>query len=104
LQHPSDPVVWWSSDLLFSRPDWLIEPRGRDRSASMRWYPVVTFWQVSADLTNAAGMRGGHGHNYCNTILDGWVAVAPPDGWTSADTLRVRAALNGSMSGDWPGT
>ncbi|EUA23583.1 hypothetical protein I553_5264 [Mycobacterium xenopi 4042] len=22
----------------------------------MRWYPVVTFWQVSADLTNAEGM------------------------------------------------
>jgi uncharacterized membrane protein len=96
LQHPSDPVVWWSPDLLFSRPDWLIEPRGRDRSASMRWYPVVTFWQVSADLTNAEGMPGGHGHNYRNTILDGWVAVAPPDGWTTADTERVRAALNES--------
>lgn len=100
LQHPSDPVVWWSPDLLFNRPDWLIEPRGRDRSASMRWYPVVTFWQVSADLTNAAGMPGGHGHNYRNTLLDGWVAVAPPDGWTAADTARVRAALNQSVGAD----
>jgi uncharacterized membrane protein len=102
LQHPSDPVVWWSPDLLFSRPDWLVEPRGRDRSASMRWYPVVTFWQVSADLTNAEGMPGGHGHNYRNTILDGWVAVAPPDGWTAADTVRMRAALNESVSGGGP--
>lgn len=102
LQHPSDPVVWWSPDLLFSRPDWLIEPRGRDRSVSMRWYPVVTFWQVSADLTNAAGMPGGHGHNYCNTILDGWLAVAPPDGWTAADTVRIRAALHDSVSGGGP--
>jgi uncharacterized membrane protein len=98
LQHPSDPVVWWSPDLLFGRPDWLIEPPGRDRSASMRWYPVVTFWQVSADLTNAEGMPGGHGHDYRNTILDGWVAVAPPDGWTTADTERVRAALNKSLA------
>jgi uncharacterized membrane protein len=104
LQHPSDPVVWWSPDLLFSRPDWLIEPRGRDRSASMRWYPVVTFWQVSADLTNAVGMPGGHGHNYRSTILDGWVAVAPPAGWTTADTDRVRAALNESASADGPET
>ena len=24
LQHPSDPIVWWSQDLLFSRPDWLV--------------------------------------------------------------------------------
>jgi uncharacterized membrane protein len=94
LQHPSDPVVWWTPDLLFGKPQWLIEPRGQDRTASMRWYPVVTFWQVSADLTNAEGVPGGHGHNYSNDILDGWVAVAPPDGWTAADTERIRAALS----------
>ena len=93
LQHPSDPVVWWSPDLLFSRPEWLIEPRGQDRTALMHWYPVVTFWQVSADLTNAERVPGGHGHNYSNDILDGWVAVAPPNGWTAADTERIRAAL-----------
>ena len=93
LQHPSDPVVWWSPDLLFGRPDWLVEPPGRDRSAAMHWSPVVTFWQVSADLTNAESVPGGHGHNYSNDILDGWVAVAPPDGWTTADTERIRAAL-----------
>ena len=23
LQHASDPIVWWSPDLLFTRPDWL---------------------------------------------------------------------------------
>ena len=46
LQHASDSVVWWSPDLLFTRPDWLVEPPGRGRTASMRWYPIVTFWQV----------------------------------------------------------
>lgn len=102
LQHPSDPVVWWSPDLLFGRPDWLIEPRGADRTASMRWNPVVTFWQVSADLTNAEGVPGGHGHNYSNDILDGWVAVAPPVGWTAADTERVRTALKIPESADGP--
>jgi uncharacterized membrane protein len=93
LQHPSDPVVWWSPDLLFNKPEWLIEPRGQDRTALMHWYPVVTFWQVSADLTNAEDVPGGHGHDYSNDILDGWVAVAPPDGWTAADTERIRVAL-----------
>jgi uncharacterized membrane protein len=48
LQHPSDPIVWWSPELLFRRPDWLAEPRGVDVSPGMSWYPVVTFWQVSA--------------------------------------------------------
>ncbi|MFL0181649.1 alpha/beta hydrolase [Mycobacterium sp. SMC-15] len=93
LQHASDPVVWWSPDLLFARPDWLTEAPGPDRTASMRWYPVVTFWQVSADLFHGEQMPAGHGHNYADTILDGWVAVLPPDGWTPADTERVRAAL-----------
>ena len=94
LQHASDPVVWWSPDLLFNRPDWLVEPPGRDRTAAMDWFPVVTFWQVSADLTEAEGMPAGHGHNYGDMALDGWAAVSPPDGWTPADTQRTRAALN----------
>ena len=93
LQHASDPVVWWSPDLIFSRPDWLSEPPGPDRLPQMRWFPFVTFWQVSADLTNAAGVPDGHGHNYGTTVLDGWIAVTAPAGWTETDTERVRFAL-----------
>ncbi|UXA20959.1 alpha/beta hydrolase [Mycobacterium sp. SMC-4] len=93
LQHASDPIVWWSPDLLFSRPDWLAEPPGRDRTASMRWYPIITYWQVAADIPNASAAPAGHGHNYGDYILDGWVGVAPPPGWTAADTERIRDAL-----------
>ncbi len=39
LQHPSDPIVWWSPELLLRRPDWLVEPPGDDVSPSMSWYP-----------------------------------------------------------------
>ncbi|MGH3675933.1 MAG: alpha/beta hydrolase [Mycobacterium sp.] len=102
LQHPSDPIVWWSPDLLFSRPDWLKEPPGRDRTASMRWYPIVTFWQVSADMTNAVAVPAGHGHNYGEYVLDGWAAVAPPDGWTAEDTERMRVALEKTAANDGP--
>ena len=97
LQHASDPIVWWSPDLTFSRPAWLVEPAGIDRTTSMRWYPIVTFWQVSADMTNASGVPAGHGHNYGESILDGWLAVLPPLGWTKADTERVRAAVRESQ-------
>ncbi|MCV7154656.1 alpha/beta-hydrolase family protein [Mycobacterium pyrenivorans] len=100
LQHSSDPIVWWSQDLLFNRPDWLDEPPGRDRTASMRWYPFITFAQVAADLTNAATMPGGHGHNYGDFILDGWAGVAPPQGWTASDTERIRVALEETASAD----
>jgi uncharacterized membrane protein len=106
LQHPSDPVVWWSPDLLFEWPDWLVEPSGFDRSALMHWYPIVTFWQVSADLTanvtSAQASPSGHGHNYGNSQLDGWVAVAAPDGWTAADTDRIRRWLDKLIAAHGP--
>lgn len=93
IQHPSDPVVWWSTDLLFHRPAWLSEAPGDDRIAAMRWFPLVTFWQVSADLAMAADVPDGHGHNYGTQVLDGWAAVAAPPGWTDADTESTRVLL-----------
>jgi uncharacterized membrane protein len=94
LQNASDPIVWWSPALLFDRPDWLDEARAADVNPAMSWYPVITFWQVSADLTHAKEVPDGHGHNYGDLILDGWVAVAAPDGWTAVDTERVRSVLD----------
>ncbi len=106
LQHASDPVVWWSPDLLFEEPDWLREPPGFDRSPSMHWYPIVTFWQLCADLagdvTSSEASPVGHGHNYGNSQLDGWVAVAAPEGWTSFDTDRIRRALDKAVSAGGP--
>ena len=102
LQHASDPIVWWSEDLMFNQPDWLKEPPGRDRTPLMRWYPIVTFWQVAADMTNASSVPGGHGHNYGEYVLDGWAAVAPPDGWTPGDTDRIRIALQKTEADDGP--
>lgn len=102
LQHASDPIVWWSPDLVFSKPDWLIEPPGADRTSSMTWSPIITLWQVGADMTNASAVPAGHGHNYGDAVLDGWAAVVPPDGWTSQDTERVRVALDESQAANVP--
>lgn len=102
VQHASDPVVWLSPDLLFERPDWLSEPPGPDRLPDMRWFPIVTFWQVAADLTNAAGVPDGHGHNYGTLVLDGWVAIAAPEGWTEEDTARARGVMEQYAGRDGP--
>src|SRR6516225_3807714 len=56
LQHPSDPIVWWSPHLIFRQPDWISEPPGRDVLKTMFWMPFITFWQVTADLPFATGV------------------------------------------------
>ncbi len=75
MMHPSDPVVWWSPHLIFSEPDWISQPPGKDVLAGMFWMPLVTFWQVTADLPFAQGVPAGHGHHYTAEYVDGWNAV-----------------------------
>ena len=82
IQHPSDPIVWWSPRLILHRPDWLAEPPGDDVVAAMRWIPFVTFWQVTADLPFAVEVPAGHGHVYTHEYVDAWAWVLRPPGWT----------------------
>jgi uncharacterized membrane protein len=102
VQHPSDPVVWWSPSLLFREPDWLKEAPGFDRSPTMRWMPVVTFWQVTLDLPRAGNVPNGHGHNYGTSVLDGLVAVAGEDRFTVEDVERLRGQLEIAMEDQGP--
>ncbi len=95
LQHPSDPIVWWSRSLLLNRPDWLEEQRGRDVLGSMVWIPVVTFWQVTADLPAAGGIPPGYGHKYNSEHVDAWAAVLQPAGWTAQDSEKLRLLVIG---------
>jgi len=98
MQHPSDPVVWWNTDLILVRPDWLEEPRGRDVVDAVRWIPFVTFWQVTFDLPFALDVPAGHGHSYSREYVDGWLAVLGPDGagageWDAARTEQLRDVI-----------
>jgi len=93
LQHASDPITWWNPDLLFSKPDWLREPRGYDVLSSVRWIPVVTFLQVSADMAIAVDVPDGHGHRYEKNVANAWAAVLQPPGWTPEKTERLRGLL-----------
>ena len=94
LQHASDPIAWWTPDLLFSEPDWLRERRGYDVLAQTRWIPVVTFLQVSADMAVAVDVPDGHGHRYVADVANGWAAVLSPPGWTPEKTERLRPLLH----------
>ncbi|MEU9996999.1 alpha/beta hydrolase [Streptomyces sp. NPDC050848] len=93
LQNASDPVVWWSPDLLLERPEWLADPLGPDITPEVDWFPFVAFWQTSIDMAVSYGVQAPHGHRYGAGAVDGWAAVAPPEGWTAADTTRLRAYI-----------
>jgi uncharacterized membrane protein len=94
LQNSTDPIIYWSPELLLQRPEWLDHPRGPDVSPDMHWYPGVTFWQTLVDQFFANGVPAGHGHVYGSGVVDGWAAVAPPPGWTVDDTVRLRKLLD----------
>lgn len=93
LQHASDPIAWWNTDLLFSKPDWLREARGSDVSPNMEWIPVVTFLQVSADMAVAVNVPDGHGHVYVRNVANAWAAILSPPGWTDEKTEKLRGLL-----------
>ena len=94
LQHASDPIAWWTSNLLFARPDWLREKRGYDVLPQTEWIPVVTFLQVTADMAVAQKVPPGHGHDYVADVADGWAAVLSPPGWTQDKTDRLHPLLH----------
>jgi uncharacterized membrane protein len=94
IQNPSDPVTWWSPGLLFAEPDWLKEPPGYDVQPTMRWFPVVTFLQVTADLALAQRARVAHGHYFHGATVAGWAAVTQPPGWTPARSVELTDLLD----------
>lgn len=98
LQHASDPIAWWNTDLLFSKPDWLREARGPDVSPNMEWIPVVTFLQVSADMAVAVDVPDGHGHVYVRNVANAWASILSPPGWTDEKTERLRGLLRSDES------
>jgi uncharacterized membrane protein len=92
LLHPSDPIVWWSPHLIFSRPDWISEPPGQDVLKGMFWVPFVTFWEVTADLPFATGVPEGHGHKYTAEYVNGFNTVMRA-GLTSQQVTSLRKII-----------
>ncbi|UYP20184.1 alpha/beta hydrolase [Rhodococcus sp. Z13] len=95
-QHPSDPIVWWSTRLIRHRPDWLKEERGTDIDKGMTWIPFVTFWQVTLDMVFAAEVPGGHGHAYTDEAVYFWADILGVE-----DDERVERIHEALVSGSW---
>lgn len=98
LQHASDPITWWSPDLIFNRPDWLSEQRGRDVPSATRWIPFVTFWQLSADMPLSMAPGPGHGHNFSGEHVDAWASVLQVPGWSPERAQRLKAIVRSQVT------
>lgn len=92
--HPSDPVGYWNWETLWKPQEWTDHPVGPDVPDSVRWVPFTTFTQVVVDLINGFSASVGHGHNYNDVFVEGWSVVAPVDGWSTGDTLRLQEYLD----------
>ena len=94
LQHPSDPVAYLSLRYLWSPLEWMEEPRGDGIPPDTGWFPIVSAVQAAADLSFAASLPSGFGHDYRVDYADAFARVAPPDGWTDEDRARLQAYLD----------
>ena len=96
LQHASDPMSFFSTDLAYVRPDWLGPNRGRDISPYFNWFPVVTFFQTAFDIPMATTVPLGYGHNFAPAAyIDAWIEVTQPKNWGPSDTLKLKAHFKG---------
>ncbi len=94
LQNASDPVVWWSPQVAWRRPDWLAQPRGPG-VMDWPWIPLVTFAGLTGDMLNSQGVPPGHGHVYGTDPVYAWADILRPQEWTRADTRRLAEELQG---------
>ena len=69
--------------------------RGPDVSPDTRWFPVITFLQVTVDQFFGVSVPPGHGHNYVDTIVYAWENVVPPPGWTAQRSSELQALMDG---------
>jgi uncharacterized membrane protein len=91
IQHASDPMTFFSPDILYRKPDWLVGERGPDVSPHLRWFPIVTFLQVGFDIPLATTPPKGYGHNFdAASYIDAWVEVTEPPYWDAEDTRRLK--------------
>jgi uncharacterized membrane protein len=100
LQHPSDPVTFWSVKAFWWPPEWMKRPRGFDVPDRVRWFPLVSGVQAVGDMLDQLGPPPGFGHVYSTDYVRGWVSVAPADGWEEADTERLERLVNNIAGGE----
>jgi uncharacterized membrane protein len=98
LQQAGDPIVFFQADSFFRAPEWLQEgTRSPKAPSDMKWYPVVTFWQLIFDMVTGTSdaLPDGNGHRYSSdAYIKSWVAMTEPADWTDQQTEALIALFH----------
>jgi uncharacterized membrane protein len=95
LQYASDPVTFYDYRSLYREPDWMLPPRGPDVSPQLRWYPAVTFFQLTLDMLMAGTSPVGYGHVFAPAhYIDAWIAVTDVRNWSPEEVNRLKQLLS----------
>jgi uncharacterized membrane protein len=91
LQYASDPATFFDYRSLYRKPDWMLPPRGPDVSPQLRWYPVVTLFQLMLDMFMATSAPIGFGHVYAPAdYIDAWIEVTDVRNWSPEEITRLK--------------
>lgn len=91
LNYGSDPIVVFNPASAWFPPDWMASPRAPDVAPELRWFPVVTTFQLAVDMAISLDVPG-FGHAYiARDYIDAWAAVLDPPGWTPARAAELKA-------------
>lgn len=99
LQYASDPVTFFDKRSFYREPDWMLRPRGPDVSPQLRWYPLVTFFQLALDMFMALEAPIGHGHVYAPAhYIDAWIQVTDVRDWSPQKISHLKQHLSKPQS------
>ena len=75
---------------------WIGPDRVHDVSPYLRWFPLVTFFQLGFDIPMSTNVPLGYGHNFAPaSYIDAWVEVTQPNNWGTEDSAKLKAHFIG---------
>lgn len=90
LNYGSDPLVVFNAAAAIQPPDWMTEPRAPDVSKELRWFPIVTSFQLAMDMAISLKVpRFGH-YYVAQDYIDAWVATLDPEGWSPGRSAALK--------------
>ncbi|MFO1106848.1 MAG: alpha/beta-hydrolase family protein [Amaricoccus sp.] len=91
LNYGSDPIVAFTTAVGVHPPAWLDKPRAPDVPPELRWYPIVTMFQLALDSAISLDVPR-HGHNYvAEDYIGAWAEVLAPEDWSAERAAELKA-------------